>query len=199
MLQILQRLFAFGLLILILSFSSTSYGQALITQRIDEAQRVTLAGNTHFEARPANDRGAVADEFPMEHMALLLRRSPAQEQALHQVLADLQDPDSPEFHKWMTADQFGAMFGLGEQDLQAITGWLAANGFRVNLVYPNHLVVDFSGTAAQVRRAFRAELHQLDVNGERHIANMSDPQLPATLAPAVVGIASLSDFMPKAM
>ncbi len=50
-----------------------------------------------------------------------------------------------------------------------------------------------------MRRAFRAELHQLDVNGERHIANMSDPQLPATLAPAVVGIASLSDFMPKAM
>jgi subtilase family serine protease len=35
------------------------------------------------------------------------------------------------------------------------------------------------------------------VNGERHIANASDPKIPAALASVVVGVSSLHDFMPK--
>ena len=41
-------------------------------------------------------------------------------------------------------------------------------------------------------------IHYLDVNGKHHIANMSDPQIPAALAPAVAGVVSLHDFSPRA-
>lgn len=41
------------------------------------------------------------------------------------------------------------------------------------------------------------EIHRLHVHGEDHIANMSDPQIPAALAPAIAGIAWLNDFRPK--
>jgi len=58
------------------------------------------------------------------------------------------------------------------------------------------MVIDFSGTAGQVRTAFHTEIHNLVVNGKNHIANISDPQIPAALA-AVVGIVSLHDFRPK--
>ncbi len=64
--------------------------------------------------------------------------------------------------------------------------WITTNG----------LLIDFSGTAGQVREAFHTEIHQLDVKGVQHIANMSDPQIPAALAPAVVGVVSLHDFKP---
>jgi subtilase family serine protease len=37
------------------------------------------------------------------------------------------------------------------------------------------------------------------VNGEKHLANMSDPLVPAALAPAIIGILSLNDFKPRAM
>jgi hypothetical protein len=59
------------------------------------------------------------------------------------------------------------------------------------------MTVDFSGTAGQVFAAFRTEIHYLEAGGTTHIANMSDPQVPAALAPAVVGIVSLHDFMPR--
>ena len=59
------------------------------------------------------------------------------------------------------------------------------------------MVIDFSGTAGQVREAFSTEIHYLEVNGAQHIANMSDPQIPAALAPAVAGIVSLHDFVPR--
>ena len=50
-----------------------------------------------------------------------------------------------------------------------------------------------------MREAFHTEIHQLDVNGEQHIANMSDPRIPAALAPAIVGVVSLNNFMPHPM
>jgi len=42
----------------------------LITDQIDENNLVTLGGNTRPEATAANDRGPVADSFPMEHLWL---------------------------------------------------------------------------------------------------------------------------------
>src|SRR6266852_7612201 len=170
-----------------------------ITQSIDGNDRVVLEGNTHPEARPANDRGAVANDFAMEHMLLQLKRSPDQEQAVQQFIDELQTKGSPSFHRWLTAEEFGERFGLAKPDLDAVSGWLESHGFRVNVVYPSGMLIDFSGTAAQVLKAFQTEIHHLEVKGERHVGNMSDPRIPAALSPVVVGVVSLHDFRPHAM
>ena len=86
---------------------------------------------------------------------------------------------------------------MAQQDVDKIVDWLKSHGFTINRVYPNGMVIDFSGTAGQVSEAFHTEIHQLDVNGKMHIANMSNPQIPAALAPAVVGVVSLNDFRPQ--
>ncbi len=108
--------------------------------------------------------------------------------------ASLQNPASPNFHKWLTAAEFGQRFGIAESDIQTITDWLRAHGFTVNSVYAGHMVIEFSGNAGQVRNAFRTSIHNLDVDGVHHIANVSDPQIPEALAPAVAGVVSLHDF-----
>lgn len=173
--------------------------QARITQAIDETNRVTLRGNTRPEAVPANDVGPVVNDFAMEHMLLQLKRSPVQEQALEQFLNELHTAGSPNFHHWLTAQEFGKRFGVAQSDLELITGWLESHGFRVNVVYPSGMLIDFSGTAAQVRQAFQTEIRHLVVKGEKHVANASDPQIPAALAPVVAGIVSLHDFRPNPM
>jgi len=170
-----------------------------ISQSIDETSRVTLGGNTHPQAIPANDRGRVPDALPMEHMLLQLKRSPEQEKALQQFIDELQTKGSPNYHHWLTAQEFGERFGLAQADLDAITSWLRSQGFQVNVVYPSGMVIDFSGTAGQVRKAFETEIHHLEVNGERHIGNISDPRIPSALAPVVAGVVSLHDFRPHAM
>jgi subtilase family serine protease len=171
----------------------------LITQNVDESKSVTLAGNTRPEAKKQNDRGLVADSLSMEHMLLQLKRSPEQERELRQLIDELQDSSSPNFHHWLTAKEFGERFGLATQDLGAITRWLESHGLKVNVVYESGMLVDFSGTAGQVREAFHTEIHELNVKGVKHIANMSDPRIPSALAPAVVGVVSLHDFMPHPM
>jgi subtilase family serine protease len=168
----------------------------LIAQSVDESKLVALTGNTRPEAKRQNDRGVVADSYPMEHMLLQLKRSPEQERELEKYIDDIQDKSSPNFHRWLTAKEFGERFGSAQPDLDAITRWLQSHGFKINLVYENGLLIDFSGTAGQVRAAFHTEIHHLDVKGTKHIANMSDPRIPAALAPAVMGVVSLHDFMP---
>ena len=168
-----------------------------ITQEVAEASLVRLAGNTRPEANAANDRGPVAPEFPMEHMLLQLRRPPEHEQALENYLNEVQDTKSPNYHHWLTAQEIGQQYGLPAQDLDAITGWLKSHGFIINKLYPNGVVIDFSGIAAEVSEAFHTEIHHLDVKGERHVASVSDPQIPAALASAVVGVVSLNDFRPR--
>jgi hypothetical protein len=170
-----------------------------ITEPLDESRLITLAGNQRPEATAENDRGPVADSTPMEHMLLQLRRAPEQELALEELIEQLHNPGSPNFHHWLTAQEFGEQFGLAKEDLAAITGWLESHGFTINVVYPNGILIDFSGTAGQVRQAFRTPIHQLEVNGVKHIANMGDPQIPVALAPAVVGVVSLHDFRPHSM
>ena len=179
--------------------ASGRHTPALITQNIDEGKLVALKGNTRHEANAKNDCGAVADDFPIEHMLLQFQRPPDLEKALQQFIDELHDPDSPNFHKWLTAREFGERFGVAQQDLDTITHWLESHGFQVNAVYPSGMVIDFSGNAGQVRKAFRTEIHHLDVKSEKHIANMSDPRIPAALASVVTGVVSLHDFRPHTM
>ncbi len=159
---------------------------------------MTLPGNTRPEAIGANDLGAVADSLPIQHMQLLLRRSPEQAQALDRLIDALHDPSSPSYHQWLSAADFGRTYGLAPTDIRAVTGWLQGHGFRVNGVATGAATVDFSGTAGAVRDAFHTEIHRLRVKGARHIANMSNPKIPAALAPAIAGIVSLHDFRPHA-
>lgn len=174
-----------------------SDSHVLITQNVDESKLVTLYGNTRPEAQEKeNDRGRVADDMALDHMLLQLKRSPEQERELEQLIDQLTDKSSPNFHQWLTAKEFGERFGVAQQDRDTITRWLESYGFKVNIDYTSGILLDFSGTARQVREAFRTEIHTLNVNGVKHIANMSDPRIPAALAPAVVGVVSLHDFKP---
>jgi hypothetical protein len=66
----------------------------LLNSKIDEHQLVQLGGNSRPEAAPANDAGLVADDFPMRHLTLQLRRSAEQQAALDNFTADLQNTHS---------------------------------------------------------------------------------------------------------
>jgi subtilase family serine protease len=183
---------------LALAFGVGAFAQAplLITQPINNNVLVTLDGNTRPEENAQNDRGALAADTTIDHMLLQLQRSPQQEKALETLIDELHNPQSANYHKWLTAAQFGQQFGLAEQDLNTIRGWLQSQGFAVNGTYTSGMVIDFSGTAGQISKSFHTEIHNLLVDGVAHIANMSDPEIPAALAPAVVGVVSLNNFFP---
>lgn len=168
-----------------------------ILDAVDEAKLVSLPGQTHPLAAAKYDEGAVSDSLPMEHMYLQLRRGPEQEVALERSIAERQDPQSSNYHQWLTADIIGRNFGPAQQDIETVVEWLSSHGLQVNAVSKNGMTIDVSGTAGQVREALHTEIHQYNVHGKRHIANAGDPQIPAAFAPTVVGFVGLHNFMPR--
>jgi len=171
--------------------------QARIVQSIRNDKLATLRGNIHPMARAENDRGALPLTQPVTRMHLLLQRSSAQETALQQLLADQQDPKSPRYHAWLTPQQFGEQFGPAESDLLAIKDWLGSQGFSNLKLNNGKTLLEFDGTAGQVRNAFHTDVHRLSVNGKDHFANMQEPQIPEALAPVVAGIKGLANFHPQ--
>jgi len=175
---------------------SSTAAHALILQEIDEADLVTLAGNTRPEVQFARDLGPVSDNLEMSHMYLQMKMSPQQEADVAAVISRLHDPSAAQYHQWLSLAEIEDRFGPAREDIHKVSTWLRLHGFTVNLVYPANGVIDFSGPAGAIREAFHTEIDALDLNGARHIANLRDPQIPAALAPAIAGVASMNDFRP---
>ncbi len=168
-----------------------------IAAAIDESTRVTLKGTVHPLANAANDRGAAPDSMPLQRLHLVLKRSPAQEATLRQLVRDMHTPGSASYHKWLTPEQFGEQFGPSDQDIATVQSWLGSHGFEVGKVQPGKQVIEFSGNVAQMRDAFHTQIHKYVVNGETHPANAGAPQIPSALAPVVGGFVSLNNFRLK--
>lgn len=194
-------LFAFcSLLLPLRAFTQTMSPQSRITQAVDESNLTVLKGNTHYLARAEYDRGAAPSSLPMNRMLLVLQRSPSQEAALQQLLDQQQDQSSPNYHQWLTPQQFGQQFGPSDQDIQTITSWLQSHGFQVASISNGRTVIEFSGTAAQVQEAFHTAIHKYSVPNaagavEDHWANSTDPSIPAALASVVTGVATMHNFL----
>jgi hypothetical protein len=168
-----------------------------ITQAVDDTNLVTLHKSVHPLARAGFDQGVVADSRPMNHILLVLQRSPEQETALRNLLDGQQTKSSPNYHAWLTPAQFGQQFGVADADIQKVTAWLSQKGFTEIKSSNGSMFIEFNGTAGLVRNAFHTEIHNVMANGQLHIANVSDPQIPAALAPVIARIHSLHDFRQK--
>jgi subtilase family serine protease len=168
----------------------------MIVGALDDRQMVPLQGNTRREARAAAVQPLAPDTTRFDHIQMLLRPSPERERAAAAFVEEQSTRGSPSYHKWLTAAEFGKRFGASDADVGKITAWLRGKGFTVNDVYPSKMMIDFSGNAGQVSRAFRTHIRRFESSGATHLGNDSDPQIPAALAPAIEGIVSLHDFHP---
>ncbi len=179
------------------AWAQTTTVPARVVSAVDDTQTVTLKGNVHPLARAEFDQGAVSDATPATRMMLVLQRSAQQETALRQLMDQQQDKTSANYHAWLTPAQFGTQFGPADADVQAVTDWLQSHGFQNVKVGAGRTTIEFSGNVGQLRNAFHTDIHQFLVHGEQHMANVSDPQIPAALAPVLGGVVGLHNFRKK--
>ncbi|MFY9905458.1 MAG: protease pro-enzyme activation domain-containing protein, partial [Terriglobales bacterium] len=140
----------------------------LVTQPIDNSVRTVLTGNVHPLARAQYDQGEAPSDLVLHRMMLVLKRSPQQESALEHLIENQQNKKSPSYHQWLTPSEFGIEFGPADSDIAAVTNWLTASGFEVASVSNGRTVIEFNGTAGQVKQAFGTAIHKYVVKGEPH-------------------------------
>ncbi len=186
-----------GWVLAILCAASAMAQTTRITQAADNRLRAVLAGNVHPKALPANDQGRVAPSLAISYITLALAPSASQQAELEKLLVNQQTPGSPDYHHWLTPEEYGQRFGVSDADLGKITQWLQQQGLQVVSVARGRNSIAASGTAAQVEAAFQTEIHSYLVEGETHFANTSEPSVPAAFRSVVKGIRGLNDFRIK--
>jgi len=165
-----------------------------IARTVDNRQRVTLPGHIHPSARAENDQGRVDPSLPLSYVTVLLKPSDSQQADLDRFLASQQDPSSPDYHHWLTPEQYADRFGVSQDDLDKIAAWLRDQNLTVVATARARNWVAFSGTAAQVETAFATEIHHYLAGGKLHFANSTEPSIPAAFADVVNAIHGLTDF-----
>jgi Pro-kumamolisin, activation domain/MBG domain (YGX type)/Bacterial Ig-like domain (group 3) len=189
-----KRAIAVAAVVLAMAFPALSQsGQRAnrIREEIDSRRLVTLHGNIRADLTADRDLGPVEDGLQLR-LYLVLQRSPEQQTELDNLLARQQQPTAPEYHKWLTPQEYGEHFGVSQQDIAKISAWLEAQGMHVNGVMNNAMFIDFSATALQVREVLHTQLHYYNIQGGKHAANAQDPMIPAALGNVVAGIKGLN-------
>lgn len=178
-------------------YSQTSAIAPRIVQGIDDSQLVTLKGNVTALAQPRFDRGEADPAMQMTSVRLVLARSPEQETALEQFMAQQLDKSSPNYHHWLTPQQFGNLYGPADSDIAALVAWLESHGLQVQPVSPGRTNIAFSGSVAQIEETFHTSIHSFNADGREFYSNITDPKIPAALAPVVAGVAGLNTIRPR--
>ena len=130
----------------------------------------------------------------LPYVILVLKPSASQQAALDQLLAQQQDPSSPNYHRWLTPEQFADRFGVSRADIDKTIAWLGQRRLTVKSVARGRNAIAFGGTASQIGAAFGIEIHRYQVGGEPHYANTADPTIPVAFQGVVLAIHGLDDF-----
>jgi hypothetical protein len=177
------------------------FGQAQhlerISGRIDNRTRTLLRGSRSPRIEALASDGPVQDSMRVPGMSLRFRPTSEQQADLDRLLDEQQNPSSPLYHQWLTAEEYGDRFGLGASDFAKVADWIAAQGFQIDHAAKSRTFLRFSGTAAQVRIAFGTQLHHFQVDGMRHFANSGEIEIPTQLEPLIAAIRGLDDFEDK--
>jgi Pro-kumamolisin, activation domain len=149
-----------------------------IAAEVNDGQLTVLQGSKHPLAQAQLEVGRMPADTRLSGVTMFFSRSPRQEADLQALIQAQQNPSSPQYHQWLTPDEFAARFGMADADLEKVRGWLERQGFVVDSINRSRNAIHFSGTVAQIEHAFSTEMHYYQVGGQKHFAP-STCQLPS--------------------
>jgi subtilase family serine protease len=157
---------------------------------------VVLPGSRGPLSATGSDQGAAPATLGLDRMLLLLAPSVAQQRALAAELTSLQDPNSPEYHRWLTPADFAGRYANSPADVGAVVAWLQSQEFQVAPLPLGLGWVEFSGTVAQAEQAFHSSIHMVaGADGVARPVFVSDISIPGALRPVVAGLVSLDGVL----
>jgi hypothetical protein len=107
------------------------------------------------EASSAKATGRVS---PSTKIRLAVGLTIPKDAELQAFIKDVYDPKSPNYRKFLTPETFTAKFAPSSEDYQKVVNWARAQHLEIVRTYPNRLLLDVSGTAADVERAVHVNL-----------------------------------------
>lgn len=149
------------------------------TDRVQEA----VTGRVPIGRLPATQSLNLAIGLPLRN-----------QKVLNNLLNQLYDPSSPSYHQWLSVAQFTEDFGPTVDDYMRLVDQMRSQGLGITATYPNRMLLNVSGSVADIERVFGVtlQIYQHPTEGRTFFAPSTAPALD--LAAPVLHVSGLDDF-----
>jgi subtilase family serine protease len=181
-LAITKALVALALLLPALAGSSASAANRTLAGHVPQA--VAQLNLASVGRPPAESRLRLAIGLPLHN----------QEDLTH-LLDQIYDPRSSSYHQFLTPEEFTQRFGPTEAEYEQVIRFAEGAGMRVLDRYDNRVLLDVSGTVAEIESAFHITLHTYEHPKEarQFYAPDVEPAVDASLP--ILDISGLDNFV----
>ena len=151
---------------------------------------VSLAVNASAQmigrrALPSHAASAAAHLLPIRylestnHLNLVIALPLHHQDVLTNLIKQLYDPTTTNFHQWLTADDFAKQFGPTPEDYQKVLDFAAQHGLKVTDTHSNRMLVDVTGQVIDIQNAFGVKLrvYQHPTENRTFYAPDADPSV----------------------
>jgi len=116
------------------------------------------------------------------------------QKALAALLGQLQDPASPNYHKYLTPAQFAERFGPSESDYTALIAFAKGRGLNITAKHPNRLILDVEGTVSTVEKALHVTMRTYQHPREARHFYAADAAPALDIQVPILGISGLDNY-----
>src|SRR5579859_5178336 len=113
--------------------------------------------------------------------------------ALDALLTSLYDPQSSQYHQYLTPDQFTQLFAPTSDQVQQVTSYLQSQGMTVTSVAPNNLLIDATTNVAQAQQSFHVQINSYQAGKHAFYANAQPPSVPSSISSLIASINGLDN------
>ncbi len=153
--------------------------------------RVTIEGNV---APALQDATYVSHSDPNAEMTIVVGLERHNEAEFDDLLNRLYDADSPDYHRWITPTDFLSRFSPSQADVDAVRQHLESHGLDIKRVSDNRVLVQATGTVAQIEEAFAININVYQLGTETHFSNDRNPSVPSSLKDVVESVTGLTSL-----
>jgi kumamolisin len=129
---------------------------------------------------------------PTQQMSLSISFRLRNQAELDELLREQQDPNSPNYLKPITPQEFQARFGPTTDMIAQVSEFLTLHHLRVTKTQGQE--IQFSGSVRQVECAFAVQINDYQIDNQTGFGPASDPAVPSGIAPYIAAVIGLNNF-----
>jgi subtilase family serine protease len=111
-----------------------------------------------------------------------------------ELVRELYDKSSPNYHHFLTLDQYHANFAPTAQEAASVRDYLTNHNLMISAADKNNHYISAQGRVADVQEAFKVQIDRFNISGEIHRANLTEPSIDGPAAAVVAAVQGLDDL-----
>lgn len=174
---------------IVLAFAGTSVAATPspspdVVQGIAGSSSPRVSHSQRLDAAPAQQQRAIKVSLAPHNAA-----------GLDALLANVNDPASPQYRHFLTSAEYAARFAPTQAEVDSVAAVLKAKGLSIDAVGPGNHYLSASGNVSQLQNLFKTNLSQYrdSKTGTDFTGADSDVKVPQSLAGLITDVSGLTD------